>query len=108
VDERECNERDEVERDCLSFLNGRAAAFAPFCTDFLRDAAFPEMIEDLAEEVSVDFAMGKRTVFDIPLSQSNLYLARANFKYIDLFQHCDSSDQCVWVILLARVSQKLT
>jgi hypothetical protein len=54
VDERERDERDEaVERDCLSFLKGRATAFAPFCTCFLRDAALVEMIEDLVEEVSV-------------------------------------------------------
>ena len=54
---KECKECDEVERDCLSFLKGRVIAFVPFRTDFLRDAALPEMREDLVEEVSVDFTM---------------------------------------------------
>jgi hypothetical protein len=47
---------EEVEMEFLSFLNGRAMAFAPLFTDCLRDAALPE-IEDLVELVSIEFAI---------------------------------------------------
>ena len=36
---------------------GRVTAFAPFCTDFLRDMALLEMTEDLVELVLVEFAI---------------------------------------------------
>ena len=58
MEAREYIERVEaVEIDFLSFLNGRAMAFAPFRTNFLRDAALPEIIEDLVELVSIEFAI---------------------------------------------------
>ena len=47
---------EAVERDFLSFLNGRAMVFAPFRMDFLRDTALPE-IEDFVELVSVEFTI---------------------------------------------------
>jgi hypothetical protein len=47
--------------DDFNFLNGRARAVAPFFTDFFRDAALLERVEDLVEEVSVDFAMMEKT-----------------------------------------------
>ena len=75
--EWERDERDE-ERDCLSFLNGRATAFTPFWTVFLRDAALPETSEDFVEEVSVDFAMMDSSN-NTPLTDSNLYFVGPNF-----------------------------
>jgi hypothetical protein len=57
MEEQEHIERVEaVEIDFLSFLNGQAMAFAPFCTDFLRDVALPE-IEDLVELVLIEFTI---------------------------------------------------
>jgi hypothetical protein len=53
---RERMEGVEVEMEFLSFLNGRAMAFAPLFTDCLRDAALPE-IEDLVELVLIEFAI---------------------------------------------------
>lgn len=47
---------EAVDIEFLSFLNGRAMAFTPFCADFLRDAALPE-IEDLVELVSNEFTI---------------------------------------------------
>ena len=47
---------EAVEINFLSFLNGRAIVFVAFCTDFLRDAALPE-IEDFIELVSVEFTI---------------------------------------------------
>jgi hypothetical protein len=55
-------ERDvEVESDALSFLKGRARAFALFCTFFFRDTALPER-EDFTE--AVDLAIGFRRFWD--------------------------------------------
>lgn len=62
-------ERDverEVEREVLSFLNGCATIFAPFFSDFLRDVALPEKVEDLVEEASVDLGMVKRLLDNSP------------------------------------------
>jgi hypothetical protein len=47
---------EAVEIEFLSFLNGREIVFVAFCTDFLRDAALPE-IEDFVELVSVEFTI---------------------------------------------------
>jgi hypothetical protein len=59
VIERECDVRDvvAVAIDVLSFLNGRVKAFAPCFTDFFKEAALPENVEDFVEDVSVGFAM---------------------------------------------------
>src|ERR1700689_183407 len=61
AEERERIERIErveaVEIVFLSFLNGRVRAVAPFRTVFFKDVALLEILEDLAETVSVDFAM---------------------------------------------------
>jgi hypothetical protein len=38
-------------------LNGRATAFAPLLTFFLSEAAVLESLDDLVEDVSVDFAI---------------------------------------------------
>jgi hypothetical protein len=46
----------------LSFLNGRAKAFTPFCTFFFKDAALPETVEDFVEAASVDLGMMERGV----------------------------------------------
>jgi len=58
VDEQETI-KQVVERDCLSFLNGRVIIFAPFLTVFLIDAALLEILEALVEEVSIELAMLK-------------------------------------------------
>ena len=50
----------EVEIDALSFLNGRAKAFARFLTDFFREAALLERVEDAVKEVSVDLGMTEK------------------------------------------------
>ena len=51
----------EVEIVFFNFLNGHAKAFAPFLTDFFRDAALLaallERVEDAFKEVSVDLGM---------------------------------------------------
>ena len=59
LDERECVERVdvEVEMACFSFLNGCVAAFVPLLTFFLSEAAVLDSLDDLVEEVSVDFAI---------------------------------------------------
>jgi hypothetical protein len=58
MEEREHIECIEaVEMEFLSFLNGLAMAFAPFCMDFLRDVALPEMIDDLVEFFSIEFTI---------------------------------------------------
>lgn len=58
MEERERIERVEaIEIDFLSFLKGRAMAVAPFCMFRLKDAALLEVVDDLVEDVSVDFAM---------------------------------------------------
>ena len=91
MDARECDERDnELEKDCLSFLNGLAMFFTPFLTDALRDTAL--LREDLVEEFSVDFAMMENWT-DIHLTKLILYFVRANSQYINLFQHYPS---CGW------------
>jgi len=61
VDEREVVERvaEVVEKDCLSFLNGRVIILAPFLTVFLIDAALLEILEALVDEVSIELAMLK-------------------------------------------------
>ena len=85
VDARECDEHnDELEKDCLSFLNGLAMFFTPFLTDALRDTAL--LREDLVEEFSVDFTMMENWT-DIPLTKLILYFVGANSQYINLFQH---------------------
>ena len=88
MDAREYDDRDdELEKDCLSFLNGLAMFFAPFLTDALRDAAL--LREDLVEEFSADFAMMENRT-DIPLTKLILYFVGANSQYIYLFQHYPS------------------
>ena len=59
VDERDCAEflDEAIERVFFNFLNGRVITFALFCATFFRDATLPEITEDLAEELSADFAM---------------------------------------------------
>jgi hypothetical protein len=61
VVEHESDERDlaAVTIDVFSFLNGRAKVFAPCFTDFFREAALAESVEDFVDEVSVDLAMSK-------------------------------------------------
>ena len=48
---------EAVEIVVLSFLKGHARAVAPFCTVFFKDLALLDTLEDLVEEVSVDFAI---------------------------------------------------
>ena len=74
VDEREGIERvaDRIETECLSFLNGRVTAFVPFLNVCLRDAALLEIIDDLVDPESADFAIAK-SLDNVPLRiQSNL------------------------------------
>ena len=65
----ECDEGDlehSVDKEVFSFLNGCAITLVPFFTDFLRDAALPEKVEDFIEEASVDFGILKRLLNDLP------------------------------------------
>ena len=55
-----------VDKEVFSFLNGHAITLAPFFTDFLRDAALPEKVEDFIKEASVDFGILKRLLNDLP------------------------------------------
>ena len=60
MDERERIEHVKaIKTDFLSFLKGHARVVAPFCTVFLKDATLLEVVDDLVEEVSVDFTMMK-------------------------------------------------
>jgi cytosine/adenosine deaminase-related metal-dependent hydrolase len=49
-----CQHVEPVEIDLLSLLNSQAMVFAPFCINFLRDEALPDITEDLVELVSIE------------------------------------------------------
>jgi hypothetical protein len=63
---------EQLEMDCLIFLNGQVMAFALLLTVFLSDAALPEMIDDLVDIVSADLVIVKNSDNLLLLIQSNL------------------------------------
>ena len=92
VDKREAIEQvaERVENDRLTFLKGRVTAFAVLWMVFLSDAALVEMLDDLVDPVSADFAMVRRSD-NVPLqTQSYLYYLGANSQYLDICQCCHS------------------